>query len=64
MSISNLSKIEVKNLSVNSSCKSISRVEEQKDMIQLLDNQLKENVNIFINYNFFLFDRKEYPRLI
>ena len=64
MNISNLSKIEVKNLSINSSCKSISRFEEQKDMIQLLDNQLKENVNIFINYNFFLFHRIEEPRLI
>ena len=64
MNISNLSKIELKNLSVNSSCKSISRFEEQKDMIQLLDNQLKEKVNIFINYNYFLFNRKENPRLI
>jgi len=48
MNISNLSKIEIKNISVNSSCKSISRLDEQKDIIQLLDNQL--NVNIIINY--------------
>lgn len=40
MSVSNLSKIEIRNISVNSSCKSISRFEEQKDMIQLLDSEL------------------------
>ena len=55
MNVSNLSKIEIKNTSINSSCKSISRFEEQKDMIQLLDNQL--NVKLIIFYNFFLIYR-------
>ena len=40
MNLSNLSKIESKNLSNNSSCKSLSRFEEQKNIVQLLDNQL------------------------
>ena len=39
MSVSNLSKIELKNVSI-SSMKNISIFEEQKDMLQLLDNQL------------------------
>ena len=43
MNLSNLSKIENKNNSINSSYKSISRYEEQKDMIDLLDNQLNVN---------------------
>ena len=43
MSVSNLSKIEIKNTSIYSSSKSISRFEEQKDMIQLLDNQFNVN---------------------
>lgn len=46
MNVSNLSKIEVKNSSINSSGKSLSRFEEQKDMIDLLDNQF--SVNIYI----------------
>ena len=53
MNLSNLSKIENKNNSINSSCKSLSRFEEQKDMIDLLDNQL--NVNQIILFNFLIF---------
>lgn len=53
MNVSNLSKIEIRNTSINSSCKSISRFEEQKDMIQLLDNQL--NVKLINFYNFFYY---------
>ena len=53
MNLSNLSKIENKNNSINSSCKSISRFEEQKDMIDLLDNQL--NVNQIILFNFYIY---------
>ena len=46
---SNISKIEIKNTSINSSCKSVSRFEEQKEMLQLLDNKL----NLDVNYLFF-----------
>ena len=53
MNLSNLSKIEVKNSSINSSCKSASRFEEQKDMIKLLDNQLNVR-NIFLRIFFLL----------
>ena len=56
MNVSNLSKIEIRNTSINSSCKSISRFEEQKDMIQLLDNQL--NVKLINFYNFFYLQNK------
>ena len=51
MSVSNLSKIEIKNTSINSSFKSISRFEEQKDIVQLLDNQFNVNI-LFYNYSF------------
>lgn len=51
MSVSNLSKIELKNASI-SSCKNISIFEEQKDMIQLLDNQLCV-IHIYL-FNFFI----------
>jgi hypothetical protein len=49
MSVSNLSKIELRNASI-SSIKNISIYEEQKDMLQLLDNQL--NVIYIYLYNF------------
>jgi len=49
MSVSNLSKIELKNASI-SSIKNISIFEEQKDMLQLLDNQLKV-IHIYL-FNF------------
>lgn len=49
MSVSNLSKIELKNASI-SSIKNISIFEEQKDMLQLLDNQLNV-IHIYL-YNF------------
>ena len=55
MSLSNLSKIEVKNSSINSSCKSVSRFEEQKDMIKLLDNQLNVRNYFFTNIFFIKF---------
>ena len=51
MSVSNLSKIELKNASI-SSIKNISIYEEQKDMLQLLDNQLNV-IHIYL-YNFFI----------
>jgi len=49
MSVSNLSKIELKNASI-SSIKNISIFEEQKDMLQLLDNQLNV-IHIYL-FNF------------
>ena len=55
MSVSNLSKIEIKNSSVNSSCKSISRFEEQKEMIQLLDNKLNVSHKFFNNIKIILY---------
>jgi hypothetical protein len=48
MNLSNLSKIEIKNSSINSSYKSISRNEEQKEMLDLLDNELNVNINFII----------------
>ena len=51
MSLSNLSKIERNNTSINSSGKSISRNEEQKEMIDLLENHI--NVINYIFYNFY-----------
>lgn len=48
MNLSNLSKIEIKNSSVDSSYKSISRNEEQKEMLDLLDNELNVNINFII----------------
>ena len=51
MSVSNLSKIELKNASI-SSIKNISIFEEQKDILQLLDNQLNV-IHIYL-YNFFI----------
>ncbi len=48
MSVSNLSKIELKNASI-SSIKNISIFEEQKDMLQLLDNV----IHIYL-YNYFI----------
>ena len=48
MNLSNLSKIESKNISNNSSFRSLSRFEEQNNMIQLLDNQLNVRIKLFI----------------
>ena len=48
MNLSNLSKIEIKNSSVDSSYKSISRNDEQKEMLDLLDNELNVNINFII----------------
>jgi hypothetical protein len=55
----NLSKIEFKNHSINSSLKSLSRGEDfiQKDILQVLNGQ--NNVNIYFLFIFFLKYRKK-----
>ena len=53
MNLSNLSKIERNNSSINSSCKSISRNEEQKEMIDLLENKFKVII-YFCNYFYYI----------
>jgi hypothetical protein len=54
----NLSKIEFRNQSINSSLRSLSRGEDfiQKDILQVLNGQ--NNVNIYFLFIFFLKYRK------